>query len=83
MTRTELLATIEEATDAALSDLAARDPEEAAADLEYMAREEDVYAERANTLTTQDKYREHKNRAEHLRDLAAALRKMVTIHEAA
>lgn len=83
MNRAALLAAIEEATDANVSDYAARNPEEAAADLEYMARECDVRAERLNSLTTLDPRAQEQEQAKQLRNLAAELRRLVEQQEAA
>ena len=83
MTRNELLAAIEEATDATLSAHAAHDPQDAAEELEYRARECDVRAERLNTLTTLDAHSQEVECARQLRDLAAGLRGIINQQEAA
>lgn len=86
MTRNELLAAIEEATDADLSSLAARDPEEAAAELDYRAgeSEHDAQSKHGNAEKSTARVRsEHRAFAETLRMLAAELRKSIEHHEAA
>lgn len=83
MNRRELLAAIEEATDAHLSDYAARNPEDAAAILDERAEACEELAKQGVTLTFETVRRDTTDHAAVLRNLAAELRKMVNQQEAA
>lgn len=83
MKRNELLARIEEATDANLSDYAARNPEDAAAILDERAEANEALAGQGVILTFEAIRRDTADLATTLRSLAAELRKSIAQSEAA
>ena len=83
MTRAELLAAIEEATDANLSDYAARSPEDAAAILDSLAEANEALVAQGVRQTFEKVRRDAAELARTQRSLAAELRKHVERAEAA
>ena len=83
MKRNELLARIEEETDANLSDYAARNPEDAAAILDEQASACEELAAQGVTLTFEAVRRDTADLAVTFRSLAAELRRLVDQQEAA
>lgn len=83
MQRNELLAAIEEATDASLADYAARNPEDAAVILDERAELNEALARDGVALTFEKNRRDTATLAKTMRNLAAELRRMVATAEAA
>jgi hypothetical protein len=83
MTRAQLLAAIEEATDANLSDYAARNPEDAAAVLDVYAEYNEVLVREGIAMTFEKVRRDAASLATTQRNLAAELRRLVDQQEAA
>jgi hypothetical protein len=83
MTRAQLFAAIEEATDANLSDYAARNPEDAAAVLDVYAEYNEVLVREGIAMTFEKVRRDAASLATTQRNLAAELRRLVDQQEAA
>jgi DNA integrity scanning protein DisA with diadenylate cyclase activity len=83
MQHAELMAAIEEASDASLSDYAARNPEDAAAVLDYLATNNEELVAQGIALTFEKVRRDAKTLAKLQRMLAVELRLLVAQREAA